>query len=147
MEITFVKTLPYKHINTVFYNTLTFRSLTYHFFSTYRRKLLWSSLRKADPIATYCAQQCVFAHQPSSIRLFHFTFNLRSYTEKLIWLFECNCFWYCCVLQHTVRLTRPIKVKFILTQRPAVPYSFQTAEWGTAEARAYILKTYPRMWK
>lgn len=92
MEITFVKTLPYKHINMVFYNTLTFRSLTYHFFLTYRRKLLRSSLRKADPIATYCAQQCVFAHQLSSIHLLHFTFNLRSYTEKLIWLFECNCF-------------------------------------------------------
>lgn len=41
----------------------------------------------------------------------------------------------------------PGPLKVILTQWPAVPYLFQTAEWGTAEARAYILKTYPRIWK
>lgn len=65
MEITFVKTLPYNHI--VFYSSLTFRSLTYHLFLTCKRKLLRSRLREADPIASYCAQQCVFAHQPFSI--------------------------------------------------------------------------------
>lgn len=90
MEITFVKTLPYNHNNITFYNTLTFRSLTYHLFWTCRRKPLRSRLREADPIASYSAHQCVPAHQPCYI--VYFTFNLRSYTEKLIGLFECNCF-------------------------------------------------------
>lgn len=35
-----------------------------------------------------------------------------------------------------------LKISYL--QWPAVPYSFQTAEWGTAEARACILKTYPK---
>lgn len=67
MEKTFVKTLPYHHINLAFYSRLTFRSLTYHLFSTCRRKLLWSRLREANPIASYCAEQCVPAHQPCSV--------------------------------------------------------------------------------
>lgn len=41
----------------------------------------------------------------------------------------------------------PGPLQVILAQWPAVPYLFQTAEWGTAEARAYILKTYPGIWK
>lgn len=31
--------------------------------------MLWSRLREADPIASYCAQQCISAHQPHSIHL------------------------------------------------------------------------------
>lgn len=56
MEITFVKTLPYKHINITFHSTLTFRSLTYHLSLTCRRKPLRSRLREADPIASYRAK-------------------------------------------------------------------------------------------
>lgn len=118
--------------------------LTVHLFLTCMRKLLWSRLREADPIASYCAQQCILAHQPCSIIYYHFTFNLRSYTEKLGYL---NVIVLDIDVCYSTRSDLPGPLKFILTQWPAVPYSFQTAEWGTAEARAYILKTYPKMWK
>lgn len=72
MEITFVKTLPYSHNNIPFYSTPTFRCLTYHFILPCRKKVLWSRLREADPIASNSAQQCVRAHKPFYIsRLFY----------------------------------------------------------------------------
>ena len=107
MEITCVKTLPYNHMNIASYITLTFGSLTYRLFLNCRTKLLRSRLREAGPIASYCVEQCVHAYQSCSISSLSYI-KSQVLHRKTDWLFECNCFWYWCMLQHTVRLTRPI---------------------------------------
>lgn len=132
MEITFVKTLPYNHINIVFSSTLTFRSLTYHLLLTWRGKLLGWRLREAGPIASYWAQQCVFAHQLCSG---HWSLYVQSQVlhrkTHLVYL-NVIVFIYWCVLQHTVRLTRPIKVHtYSMTSSTLIiPNSRMGHSWG-----------------
>lgn len=88
MEITFVKTLPFNHVNIALYNKLTFRSLTYHLFLTCRRKLLRSRLREANPIASNCTDQCAPAHQPCSLKeLIYIQYQvLHRKTDLVIWM-------------------------------------------------------------
>lgn len=131
MEITFVKTLKPQ----VFAAHLPFTlPLTVFFNLTCRRIIM------ADSIARYHTQQCVFAHWPC----------LGRSSDLLSGLTQKNSFGNLNIIVldvdvcYSTQSDLPGPLKFILTQWPAVPYSFQTAEWGTAEARAYILKTYPK---
>ena len=140
MEITFVGTLKPQ----LFAAHLPFTlRLTMRFYLTCRRIVMVE--KKADSIASYHTQQCIFAHWPCSI--------LRMCSDLMSGLTQKNSFGHLNIIVldvdvcYSTQSDLPGPLKFILTQWLAVPYSFQTAEWGTAEARAYILKTYPKIWK
>lgn len=110
--------------------------------ATYRptpRHLLEESVnfwrpREADPIASNSEQGgavCVHIGPVVSLNR-HLRINLRSYTEKLTRWFEYICFWFWCVIQHTVRLTRPIKLHtYLMTcSNLFIPNSRIGHSWG-----------------
>lgn len=100
---------------------------------------------KKQPIASYSAQQCVHAHQ--CFYLLILLYIILGLTQKNSFSHVIVNFLLIMMCYSTLSDLPAGPFKFILTQWQAVPYSFQTAEWGTAEATAYILKTYPRVWK
>lgn len=101
---------PYFHFSmTLTSDTATYRPTPLHLLE---ETVNFSRPREADPIASnFDQREAVCAHIGLILSLnHHLRINLRSYTEKLNWWLQYICFWFWCGIQHTVRLTRPIKL-------------------------------------
>lgn len=122
----FCQDLALQDSDIALYNSLTFWSLTYRLLLTYRGKALRWRLREAGPIASDRARQCVSAHRPCWFLFQLWSQVLHRKTHLVIWIYMflklmCNT-------AHCYDLPGPLKI--ILTQWPAVPYSYSKQQNG-----------------